>query len=219
MSKRSASEYRLARKRKKDGASYASVDLDALVRRGKKVEDISVWDVSMSEKTGRITASRKNYRHVYQSPPEPLHEDPPTDIREEITAPVDPGPGELPPRLVAKHKRARVRENDSVSFMSVFSAELIITRRQTRMADWLEYRSIMLDELLRKDGLGDLPTPGTCVNCMKLVGEYRCDDCFGGNMYCSECILSSHCQLPLHRIQVRPGESYWGLSRIEILQY
>jgi len=136
MSKRSASEYRLSRKRKKDGASYASVDLDALVRRGKKVEDIRVWDVSMSEKTGRTTASRKTYRHVYQSQPEPLHEDPPADICEEITAPGDPGPGKPPPRLVAKRrKRARVRENDSVSSVPIFSTELIITRRQTRMAD------------------------------------------------------------------------------------
>lgn len=128
MSKRSASEYRLSRKRKKDRASYASVDLNALVRRGKKTEDISVWDMSVSEKTGRITASRKNYRHVYQSPQEPLHEDPPANICEEITAPGDPGLGELSPKLVVKRKRVRVRENDSVSSMPVFSTELIITR-------------------------------------------------------------------------------------------
>ena len=74
------------------------------------------------------------------------------------------------------------------------------------MADWLTlYRLIVLDELLRKEGLGDSTTPGTCVGCEKGVGEYRCNDCFGGYMYCLECIVSSHSQLPLHRLQVRPG--------------
>lgn len=82
------------------------------------------------------------------------------------------------------------------------SVKLIITRLQTRMGDWLAYRSIMLDELLRADGLGDSTTPGVCADCMKLVGEYRCGDCFGDNMYCTGCIVSSHRHLPLHRLQV-----------------
>ena len=77
-------------------------------------------------------------------------------------------------------------------------------RQQTRMADWLPYRSTMLDEFLRADGLGDATTPGTCINCAKLVGDYRCKDCFGDAMYCSGCIVASHRHLPLHRIQVRP---------------
>lgn len=76
------------------------------------------------------------------------------------------------------------------------------------MADWIAYRLIKLDELLRRDGLGDSTTPGLCVGCTKLVGEYRCSDCFGGDMYCSGCIVSSHCKLPLHRLQVRPSELF-----------
>ena len=76
------------------------------------------------------------------------------------------------------------------------------------MTDWLAHRSIMLDELLRIDGLGDLTALETCTKCTELAGEYRCKDCFGGNMYCSGCIVSAHHQLPLHRLQVRVG----GLS-------
>jgi len=60
-----------------------------------------------------------------------------------------------------------------------------------------------LDELLRLDGLGDSVEPGTCVNCTKLVGKYRCKDCFGSGLWCSGCIISSHRHLPLHRVQVR----------------
>ena len=71
------------------------------------------------------------------------------------------------------------------------------------MTDWLQFLSILLDELLRADGLGDSADPETCVECMRLVGEYRCSDCFGGGLRCSECILSSHHHLPLHRVQVR----------------
>ncbi|KAF9779417.1 hypothetical protein BJ322DRAFT_1013173 [Thelephora terrestris] len=78
---------------------------------------------------------------------------------------------------------------------------LVLTCRQTRMADWLHYRSIMLDELLRMDGTGDSATPEDCVNCGS-AGEYRCSDCFGGNMCCLKCIVSLHCHLPLHRVQV-----------------
>ena len=74
--------------------------------------------------------------------------------------------------------------------------------RQTRMADWLAYRSVMLDEMLRLDGLGDSAALGVCFSCLASEGEYRCSDCFGGNMHCSECILSSHRHLPLHRVQV-----------------
>jgi hypothetical protein len=75
------------------------------------------------------------------------------------------------------------------------------------MAAWLvAFRFTVLDELLRKDGLGGSMTPGTCVNCTELPGKYRCSDCFGSYMYCSKCIVSSHRNLPLHRLQVRPSE-------------
>jgi len=208
MSKRNAKEHRQSWKRKKEGASYASVDLDALTQRREKVEDIRVWSMTMSEMTGHVTASRKNCQHIYEVPPGLLHKMPPSDAGEEIATPADPELSEpLPPASVAKRKRVRVtKENDSVSSVPTLLTKLMITRRQTRMADWLEYRLIMLDELLRKDGLGDSTTPGICAKCMKLVGGYRCDDCFGDDMYCAECIVSSHHQLPLHRVQVCLGQ-------------
>ena len=71
------------------------------------------------------------------------------------------------------------------------------------MSDWLTQRLVMLDELLRMDGLGSLATPGKCMGCMERVGEYRCEECLGGNLFCSVCIVSSHRQLPLHKLQAR----------------
>ena len=86
------------------------------------------------------------------------------------------------------------------------------------MADWLAaYRLIMLDELLRRDGLGDSATPGLCVSCMKIAGEYRCNDCFGGYAHCLDCIVSSHRYLPLHRLQVCPDELLMSNRATDIL--
>ena len=71
------------------------------------------------------------------------------------------------------------------------------------MTDWLAFCSIILDEMLRREGLGDSSSPGLCVDCGKLEGVYRCSDCFGDELFCLACTLSSHRRLPLHRIQAR----------------
>lgn len=124
MSKRNANEYRLSRKRRKEGASYARVDLDALTRRRDKVEDVRVWNVTMSETTGRVSASRKHRQHVYEGPPKALHEEFPTGASEEFAISADP---ELTPSpaSVVKRKRVRITENDSVSSVPTFSAKLM----------------------------------------------------------------------------------------------
>jgi len=111
MSKRTVTSSRQSRKRKKAGVSYSVVDLD---ESPDKTEDIRVWDVTMSATSGRVSATRKNYQHFYESPQEPLHEEPPTV--EDIAAPADPEPNELPPaESVVKRRRIRaVKENDSV---------------------------------------------------------------------------------------------------------
>lgn len=209
MSKRNASGCRTSRKRMKSG--YASLDFDAFneSRRDNKhkVEEIRVWDVTASGTNGRVSATRRNHQLIYESPPEPSREEV-LVVRESIFTPTGPELSEpLPVNSVAKRRRVRIaKENDSVSFVSTLLTKLIIVA-QTRMADWLTYRSTMLDEFLRIDGLGDSATTGTCVNCKTRPGEYRCRECFGSNMCCSACILSTHVQLPLHRLQVRVSES------------
>lgn len=190
--------------------SFAEVNLDSSDEHPDQVEDIRVWSISTSGKTGRVSATRKNHRHVREHQLEPRNEEPPTV--EEVGTPADPEPTEsTPAKVAAKHKRVRIRivkENDSVSLYQwtngLIDLKLIITRYQTRMTDWLAYCWFILDELLRREGLEDSPTPGLCVNCEKSVAAYRCSDCLGGNLSCLACTVSCHRHLPLHRIQVCP---------------
>ncbi|KAF9778389.1 hypothetical protein BJ322DRAFT_1014720, partial [Thelephora terrestris] len=71
-----------------------------------------------------------------------------------------------------------------------------------RMEQWLQYRPVVLDELLRLDGLGDALNDHTlCVDCSNSQGEFRCGDCVEELMHCAGCILLSHRDLPLHRLQ------------------
>ena len=115
MSKRNAASSRLSRKRRKAGVSYGTIDLDAVNARPNKVEEIRVWKMVTSEKTGRVSGTRRNYQHTYENSPEFLREEPPPV--EDTNIPADPGPSELPQAgSAAKRKRARtVKENDSVS--------------------------------------------------------------------------------------------------------
>ena len=210
MSKRYAAGPLRPRKRTK-GSSYASVDLDLPDERLKDTEIIRVWDVTTSKTSGRVSATRKTHLHVNEGVSKPTREEQ-TPIVEDVGTPTDHEPNKRPPtKRVAKRRKQRiVKENDSVSSVPMPPHKLMVMSRQTRMADWLRYLSIILDELLRADGLGDLATPGLCVQCMKLVGEYRCRDCLGDEMYCSGCIVSSHHRLPLHRLQVRREQLSFG---------
>ena len=115
MSKRSAVDSRPLRKRKKAGASYASISIDGPNGRAVKVEDIRVWNVSTSEATGRVSATRRTHKHLYESLPVPSCEEPPGV--KSIADLADPEPSEPPPaEPVAKRKRVRAaKENDSVS--------------------------------------------------------------------------------------------------------
>ena len=206
MSKRNATGSRLSRKRRKGGASYKEIDLDSLGDRAPQAEVIRVWKTSRSETTGRVSGTRKNHKLFYEGPSKPSRKEQPSAM-EDISAPADPElSGQLPAEPTAKRKKSRTtknKENDSVSFVSILSSKLILTHQQTKMEDWrARHRSIVLDELLRGDGLGDSATPGTCISCGKLPGEYRCSDCFGDIMRCLECTVSSHRHLPLHRLQV-----------------
>ena len=108
MSKHNTTGSRPPRKRRKGGGSYATIDLDAPDGASQEAEDVRVWNISMSEKTGRVSATRKSHKHFFGSLRGGLCEEPETHV--------DPEPNELPlEKSVAKCKRVRaVKENDSV---------------------------------------------------------------------------------------------------------
>lgn len=76
------------------------------------------------------------------------------------------------------------------------------------MKVWLDDRDMFLDELLRNNGRGDCRHQVACNMCEVEKQEYRCNDCFGGEIYCRACIVSSHAINPLHRTEVRVGILY-----------
>jgi hypothetical protein len=59
-----------------------------------------------------------------------------------------------------------------------------------------------LRELLRLDGrAGDMGC--VCTVCSAEGPDFRCEDCFGGEMLCQGCMVEIHACMPLHRIEVR----------------
>jgi len=180
-------------------------NIDASSDRPPEVETVRVWNLSRSETTGRVIGTRKAHQHLHEGTSEsPREEEPSTG--EDFSVPTDQEPSEQPAaKPAAKRKRVRIRkENDSVSLIDTSLKVIVLIHQQTRMEDWLMYLQTVLDELLRKDSLGDSATPGMCVGCRNVVGEYRCRDCLGGSMRCLECAVSFHRELPLHRLQVCP---------------
>jgi hypothetical protein len=69
------------------------------------------------------------------------------------------------------------------------------------LRQWMPERDNYLQELLRLDGRAGLG--GNCGLCHAEGPEYRCEDCFGGSIFCQQCTVNLHACMPLHRIEVR----------------
>ncbi|KAF9784124.1 hypothetical protein BJ322DRAFT_1109983 [Thelephora terrestris] len=69
MHKRRAEDPKEARKRKK-GTTYSIATLDPPNSSKRPVENIRVWDVSTSEQTGRVSATRRIVMHQHKGAPD-----------------------------------------------------------------------------------------------------------------------------------------------------
>jgi hypothetical protein len=124
MLKRRANAPKTARKRKKGNATYATTSLDPTDDDKMVVEDVRVWDISASEKTGRVTGSRRTLKHYHQAsaslPEEPSMSGGPGGAEEianteESGIFADTESSKVAGKQRPKRKRVRVKENDSVS--------------------------------------------------------------------------------------------------------
>ena len=122
MLKRRADGPKTGRKKKKGNATYASTSLDPTDDEKQVVEDIRVWNISTSEKTGRLTASRRTLKHYHEAQPS-LSEEPSTSKKlggvdaEDTGALADTQSPKTVGKRRWKRKRVRlVKENDSVSW-------------------------------------------------------------------------------------------------------
>ncbi|KAJ7046193.1 hypothetical protein C8F04DRAFT_938986 [Mycena alexandri] len=74
--------------------------------------------------------------------------------------------------------------------------------------EWVkEDRQAALEELLRAEGRGDHRSYTSCPACQNVdaPATFRCEDCVrGGEMLCRACMVATHGQTPLHRIEM------WG---------
>ena len=73
---------------------------------------------------------------------------------------------------------------------------------------WIPDHDKFLWELIRLDGRGDRELWSSCRLCDGIC-DIRCEECFGGEMFCRKCTVDLHAVNPLHRIEV-------GLSLISI---
>ena len=142
MLKRAKDVAKTGRKRRKGNTTYQISTLNRIDDDKSVVEDIRVWDISTSEKTGRVMAKRRTLRHRSQVssslPDEPSTSGKPgsdaevTNVEETGNLADTESSGTVDkPR--PKQKCTRVaRENDSVSEFLVLPALALIRIRRQR---------------------------------------------------------------------------------------
>jgi hypothetical protein len=70
------------------------------------------------------------------------------------------------------------------------------------MAQWVSHsRGSTLDELIRMEGRGSY-IQSICAECSKPQPTLRCEDCFGRELFCQDCVVKLHIRNPLHHIKV-----------------
>lgn len=65
---------------------------------------------------------------------------------------------------------------------------------------WINYRPEYLDEIMCLEGRGRFGS--LCPQCRTPCPNYRCTDCMHGALWCQQCLVDNHSQMPLHSIQV-----------------
>ena len=70
------------------------------------------------------------------------------------------------------------------------------------METFLSRRPVIVDELIRRDGLQEHTSLPQCAICLEELGMYRCIDCTLSTLYCASCIVHKHESTPLHRLEV-----------------
>ena len=91
--------------------------------------------------------------------------------------------------------------------------EMLIQSQNDFLREWVKYRNIYLQEVLSLEA----PPPDTrCFSCQSRPGLYRCTDCIGDRLSCSECCCRLHQLTPYHRIK-RWNGAYFERSDLVFL--
>ncbi|THU86212.1 hypothetical protein K435DRAFT_868513 [Dendrothele bispora CBS 962.96] len=99
--------------------------------------------------------------------------------------------------------------------------DIKMTRRYNPHSDnphatWIPFQEEYLDEMLYTEGRSGCPN--ICWTCDKKEAMFRCvdEECFGGGMMCSTCIVDAHARLPLHWIEEWNGSFFTPTSLKEL---
>jgi hypothetical protein len=95
----------------------------------------------------------------------------------------------------------------------VLRSEMCLQAQNKFLHEYLNQRHDILIELLRHESF---PSMSLCTNCQQMSGMYRCRDCFGTNIWCGPCCVSTHAMAPFHRIQMWNGAFF---ERLDILMH
>lgn len=72
------------------------------------------------------------------------------------------------------------------------------------LREWVPKKKSYLDRVLSLEGPGG---PRICIQC-KAEAEWRCKDCFGRPLTCTDCCRDAHKAVPFHRIERWAGTFY-----------
>jgi hypothetical protein len=102
-----------------------------------------------------------------------------------------------------------VCDNGAISLDNLLHASNFL--QDDNLRHWVaNYRDNYLRVLVSREGfMGKEP----CCPCSK-PAKYRCSECYGGQLFCRECLVEAHRLRPLCRIEVR---SCFSLSLIHSL--
>lgn len=191
MSKRTASGITLkGRKRRRNGISTTASVLDVLDTPLSEPQLMQVWHTNTTDPT----TSRKSAVPI---PLEPQIGGVNAGLVEESFDAIAPEVGTVPVRPKRKYG------NNSVSHGSLTLCGFSINPfGQTKMETFLPLRPVVLDELLRRDGLREHLSLPQCASCLEELGKYRCIDCTASILYCAPCVVHQHENTPLHRLEV-----------------
>ncbi|TFY66437.1 hypothetical protein EVG20_g4645 [Dentipellis fragilis] len=86
-------------------------------------------------------------------------------------------------------------------------------RRIDHLREFQSRQNVILDELLRHEGIGHLDPSAPCATCgAGEVANLRCIDCIALQLECAACICKRHAQEPFHRLRHWNGVCYMPYS-------
>lgn len=161
-------------------------------------------------KKGRTGQRSEDRVHQLQAESEPLADPMPPISESELqidTTAFDTTSDSPPccPSVNTPSKPRRERNNKNVVSSFLLSLYMFLISTQTKLTEWIGYRDSCLDELLRHDAHGDFLGQSACSRCGEGEGVFKCKDCLTGcQLRCQGCVISTHQDHPLHRIEVSP---------------